>query len=336
STHPPGPPQPRPGLPAAPAAPNQAATPVGQLVRPGPARTVHATSWARGYEFASPGGGGDRCVRPVRPAGASGRCGRRCRRRPPRPPPAGQLVRPDRTRTVHATSSARRYEFAGPGGEGRRRCGPEGPRRRASPRVRIEAMRTRMHDDEILTDADLARRLLAEQRPEWAGLPLRQVTHHGTDHDVYRVGDDLSLRLPRTAWAAAQAEKEARLVPLLAPHVTLRLPVVHALGRPTSFYPYGWSVQSWLPGHDLVGRDLADDVALAADLAAFVLSLREVGTDAASPLPPTARGGDLALHDDAVADRIAELGERVDGAALRRAWQESRAAAPAASRCWTH
>src|SRR5690606_39984147 len=42
------------------------------------------------------------------------------------------------------------------------------------------------------------------------------------------------------------------------------------------------------------------------------------------------------LHDDAVADRIAELGERVDGAALRRAWQESRAAAPAASRCWTH
>lgn len=197
-------------------------------------------------------------------------------------------------------------------------------------------MRTRMHDDEILTDADLARRLLAEQCPEWAGLPLRQVTHHGTDHDVYRVGDDLSLRLPRTAWAAAQAEKEARLVPLLAPHVTLRLPVVHALGRPTSFYPYGWSVQSWLPGHDLVGRDLADDVALAADLAAFVLSLRTVGTDAASPLPPTARGGDLALHDDAVADRIAELGERVDGAALRRAWQESRAAAPAASRCWTH
>src|SRR5690606_41789638 len=97
-------------------------------------------------------------------------------------------------------------------------------------------MRTRMHDDEMLTDADLARRLLAEQCPEWAGLPLRQVRHHGTDHDVYRVGDDLSLRLPRTAWAAAQAEKEARLVPLLAPHVTLRLPVVHALGRPTSFY----------------------------------------------------------------------------------------------------
>src|SRR5690606_26183592 len=305
---PPVPPVPPAPAPPSPAPPRPTGCPSRSPTRPPPQpansyaraqlvrctlRAGHAATSSRARAGAVTGVRLVRPVPPVPPAPA-----------PPHPQPANSYARTELVRCTlrvrHGGTSSRGRAERGAGG-----AGPEGARRRASPRVRIEAMRTRMHDDRALAAAGLARRLLAERGAEWAVLPLRQVTHHGTVHDVYRVGDDLSLRLPRTAWAAAQAEKEARLVALLAPHVTLRLPVVHALGRPTSFYPYGWSVQSWLPGHDLVGRDLADDVALAADLAAFVLSLRTVGTDAASPLPPTARGGDLALLDDAVADRIA-------------------------------
>lgn len=197
-------------------------------------------------------------------------------------------------------------------------------------------MRTRMHDDEHLTDVTLARRLLADQLPDWADLPLTPIGHFGTDHDVYRLGDDRSLRLPRTAWAADQAVKEAALLPRLAPLVSLALPEVLALGRPTSYYPLGWSVQSWLPGRDLVGRALDGDTRLAGDLAAFVGSLRAVSTVDAPPRPDGARGGDLAMHDDAVRQRIAELGDRVDGDALARAWQQSRAADGPTEQRWTH
>jgi len=193
-----------------------------------------------------------------------------------------------------------------------------------------------MHDDEQLTDIALARRLLADQLPEWADLPLRPVEHFGTDHDVYRLGDDMSLRLPRTDWAAAQAQKEAALLPRLAPLVSLALPQVLALGRPTSYYPLGWSVQSWLPGRDLVGRALDGDTRLAGDLARFVASLRAVSTVDAPPRRPGARGGDLAEHDEVVEQRIAELGDRVDGAALARAWQQSRAAGAPGEERWTH
>lgn len=35
----------------------------------------------------------------------------------------------------------------------------------------------------------------------------------GTDHVIYRLGDDLSVRLPKIGWAAQQGEKE-RLVRL--------------------------------------------------------------------------------------------------------------------------
>lgn len=64
-----------------------------------------------------------------------------------------------------------------------------------------------MHDDEIFTDVDLVRRLLAGQFPRWAGLPIEPVDSYGTDHDIYRVGDHLSVRLPRIEWATRQVEK---------------------------------------------------------------------------------------------------------------------------------
>ena len=43
---------------------------------------------------------------------------------------------------------------------------------------------TKMHADEIETDAALARRLLAGQFPQWADLPTDPVSSYGTDHDI--------------------------------------------------------------------------------------------------------------------------------------------------------
>ena len=80
-------------------------------------------------------------------------------------------------------------------------------------------MRTRMHADEIITDEALARRLVARQFPQWAGLPVRYVPSDGTDHDVYRLGDHLTIRLPRLRFAEAQAVKEAEWLPRLAPRL---------------------------------------------------------------------------------------------------------------------
>jgi hypothetical protein len=45
--------------------------------------------------------------------------------------------------------------------------------------------------------------------PQWAGLPITLVPSHGTDHHIYRLGDQLAARLPRIGWATDQAAKEA-------------------------------------------------------------------------------------------------------------------------------
>jgi aminoglycoside phosphotransferase (APT) family kinase protein len=180
----------------------------------------------------------------------------------------------------------------------------------------------RMHADEIETDVALVRRLLAGQFPHWADLPIDPVASYGTDHDIYRLGDHLAARLPRIGWATRQAAKEAEWLPKLAPHLPLALPVQLAMGRPAEGYPFGWSVYEWLPGENANGT-IEDLDQAAVDLAAFVTALRQVDTTGAPPRPPGGRGGPLAEHDEQVRRSIAQLGDRIDGEATLRSWQES-------------
>ncbi|MBA2950648.1 aminoglycoside phosphotransferase family protein [Streptomyces himalayensis] len=180
----------------------------------------------------------------------------------------------------------------------------------------------KMHADEIQTNVALVRRLLAGQFPQWADLTIEPVASYGTDHDIYRLGDHLSVRLPRIGWATEQAAREAEWLPRLAPHLPLALPVQLAQGRPAEGYPFDWSVYEWLPGENANGT--IDDLDRAAvDLAAFVKALHRVDTTGAPPRPPRGRGGPLAEHDESVRRSIEQLGNRIDGAAALRSWEES-------------
>ena len=195
---------------------------------------------------------------------------------------------------------------------------------------------TKMHHDEVETDTALVRRLLAAQFPQWADLPIDLVPSYGTDHDIYRLGDQLVARLPRIAWATKQAAKEAAWLPKLAPHLPLALPVQLAMGQPADGYPFDWSVYEWLPGENANGT--IDDLDQAAvDLAAFVHALRRVDTTGAHPRAPGSRGGPHAERDESVRQSIAELGDRIDGAATLRSWQESlEAPAWEGEEVWVH
>jgi aminoglycoside phosphotransferase (APT) family kinase protein len=181
---------------------------------------------------------------------------------------------------------------------------------------------SRMHADQVETDVALVRRLLAGQFPRWAGLPVDPVVSSGTDHDIYRIGDRLVARLPRIGWATRQAAKEAKWLPRLAPYLPLAVPVQLATGYPAEGYPFDWSVYEWLPGQSAsaVTCDLGQ---AAVDLAAFIGALRQIDTTGAHPRRRGSRGGPLAEGDEQVRRSVAELGDRIDGDAALRSWQES-------------
>lgn len=180
----------------------------------------------------------------------------------------------------------------------------------------------KMHHDEVDIDIALVRRLLNDQFPQWADLRVQPVASYGTDHAIYRLGEHLSIRLPRYPGASRQAAKEAEWLPRLAPCLPLAVPVQLAMGHPAEGYPFDWSVYEWLPGQSAEGT-IEDLLQAAVDLAAFITALRQIDTTGADPRPPLGRGGPLAEHDDRVRRAIAELGERIDGVAALRSWEES-------------
>lgn len=193
-----------------------------------------------------------------------------------------------------------------------------------------------MHEGQVHTDDARVRRLVASQFPQWGGLSIRRVASFGTDHDVYRLGEDLSIRLPIVQWATSQAEKEARWLPRIAPSLPLRVPLPVAAGRPGFGYPFAWSITEWLPGEDAVHAEIDLDAA-AVDLAKFVLALRGVSTAETPDRPKGARGSPLAELDPSIRGALDALGARIDRAAVQRVWDEALEAEPhSGPEVWVH
>ena len=106
----------------------------------------------------------------------------------------------------------------------------------------------KMHVDEVETNVSLVARLLDSQFPQWADLPIEPVPSAGTDNALYRLGDDMLVRLPRIHWAIEQVDKEHQWLPRLALSLPLAIPAPLAKGQPGEGYPWHWSVYRWLEG----------------------------------------------------------------------------------------
>ncbi|MFI6390336.1 aminoglycoside phosphotransferase family protein [Nonomuraea sp. NPDC050547] len=171
-------------------------------------------------------------------------------------------------------------------------------------------------------DAALARRLVDSQFPQWAGLPLALVDPGGSDHMIYRLGEELAVRLPRHTGAIEQAAKELEWLPRLAPHLPLAIPVPVAVGRPDFGYPWPWGVARWLEGEVATVEALADSGEAAAELAAFLLALQGFAAVPESELSAES----LAARDRSTRAAIARADGAFDGAAMTALWEEALAA----------
>jgi aminoglycoside phosphotransferase (APT) family kinase protein len=171
-----------------------------------------------------------------------------------------------------------------------------------------------------VTDASLVRRLLAAQFPQWVDLPIEPVRSAGTDNALYRLGDDMVVRLPRIHWAAGQPELERNWLPRLAPLLPLDVPVPLATGVPAEGFPWRWSICPWIDGENATLDRIADVRETATSLGEFVAALHRIDPTGG---PATSRGVPLAQRDRAMREAIAQLDDTFDLAAVTAAWDEA-------------
>ena len=181
-------------------------------------------------------------------------------------------------------------------------------------------MTSRMHADELEIDESLVRRLLAEQFPEWTELPLRRVEPKGTVNAIFRLGNELSVRLARREGPTEPGGAELDWLPRVAPLLPLQVPIPVVQGMPSCEYPWFWDVHTWVEGETVPVEEI-DVIQAARDLAAFVAALQHVDPSGAPP----GRGITLAERDPSFRYWLA----RFDGnPAVNDEWERALAAPP--------
>jgi aminoglycoside phosphotransferase (APT) family kinase protein len=179
-----------------------------------------------------------------------------------------------------------------------------------------------LHHNEADTSPNVADALIRAQMPELAGIPLRRITRSGTENALYKLGEDLLLRLPLTPDSAANVKREALWLEKLSGALGLRIPDVVAIGEPDDTYPFRWLVQRWLPGADALQAPPMQLSEAADALVALIRALR-----AFPELPERGRrGGPIAVRDGEFRRSLAQCAGLIDVDRAGAVWEEGLAA----------
>jgi aminoglycoside phosphotransferase (APT) family kinase protein len=187
-----------------------------------------------------------------------------------------------------------------------------------------------MADIETEISPGLIRGLLRDQHPDLAELPLREVAG-GWGNQMWRLGDELAVRIQRMDTDPGHQLKERRWLPLLAPRLPLPIPVPVRSGAPSERFPKIWTVMTWVPGLPLDHGSIARGEDAADALAAFLRALH-VAAPADAPAdtgrgahPKDATDGFYrfldSVDDDAIGSAAADVRAVWDDAVAAPAWQ---------------
>ena len=187
-------------------------------------------------------------------------------------------------------------------------------------------------------NASLVRRLVADQFPQWAYLKVWPVEEDGHDNSTFRLGDELSVRMPGRKPDADHLAIEHEWLPRLAPHLPLPIPVPVGMGTPGLGYEFQWLVNKWIPGRSSSPDLIVGLTEFAKDLAGFLNALMSIdATDAPKPGRITyLRGCDPFFYDGDVRRCLGKLGNMIDVRAATAVWEAALNAKSDGAPVWFH
>lgn len=191
------------------------------------------------------------------------------------------------------------------------------------------AAAVQMHPGQLSVSPRAVGTLIAQQFPQWAGLPIQSVSSAGTVNAIFRVGDNVVARFPLQPSDDIEAvrhelELEASAAEELSGRTPVATPTPLGIGQPGAGYPLPWSVYTWLPGYPATADSCSQFDSFAMDLAEFILAVRAIDTRGRT-YDGSGRGGDLASHDEWIELCLVNSEGLLDVPSLRGIWDQVRA-----------
>lgn len=186
--------------------------------------------------------------------------------------------------------------------------------------------------------ADLVTRLVREQHPQWGHLDVEPVPRQGWDNRTFRLGPELSVRLPSAPGYVPGVRREQASLALLDGRLPVALPRVVAHGEASATFDRPWSVRRWIEGATLTDADVADRTRVGRQLGEALRVLHGVPTDGG----PWAGAASFhrGCHPSAYADEVQEYLEApdavVDPGLGREIWHEATTSAWPHPGVWVH
>lgn len=193
------------------------------------------------------------------------------------------------------------------------------------------------HPDEIPINDAFVARLISEQAPQWADLPLRRIASSGTDNAIFRLGARLLVRVPRRPSAAALLSKELDWLPHLH-GLPLEVPVLRFKGCAGLGLASDFGILDWMEGQTASPENVGDWQDAARALAGFLKALHLKDTTGAPPAGFSNSRRGIALRDltGVMLPAIDIVADEINAQGARALWDKACAAAFSQPPVWLH
>lgn len=184
----------------------------------------------------------------------------------------------------------------------------------------------------------LVTQLIAEQFPQWAGLPISPVKFGGRDNRTFHLGRNMTVRLPSAEKYAEKVHIEQEWLPKLAPNLSFPIPEPVAMGQASKDYPWNWSVYRWIEGENADILNECDLPRFAEDCARFLKELHQIDT-AKGPLAGPHnfyRGGALSVYNAETNAAISKLKGIIETEAVAAIWEHAISSQWVDDPVWVH
>ncbi len=173
-------------------------------------------------------------------------------------------------------------------------------------------------------DGSMVQKLIAQQFPYLSDLPVKPIKKQGHDNRTFRLGDELSVRLPSQPSYADAVQKEATALGALDGRLSVDIPEVFALGEPSNEYPLPWSIRRWLAGTTWEDTQVLDRCSLARSFGAILVELRSIPADInlSAGKHSFYRGCHPSVYGDEVVNSLRKMGDQTKTKLCLEIWQK--------------